>query len=190
MSTLGFALLATLARGPHSGYDLAQRLRHDVAPFWHAAHSHIYPELTRLLDQHLVSVEHVAQDDRPDKKLYALTPAGWAALRGWLAAPTPPRAVRDELVLKAYAAWAGDRAALVAQFREHERLHGERLAHYEAVAARMEQRDQDALADWRSPTFASYATLRRGISFEREYVAWCRWLADRVEHQPDDRDRV
>jgi DNA-binding PadR family transcriptional regulator len=186
MSTLAFALLATLARAPHSGYDLAQRLKHDVAPFWHAAHSHIYPELTRLLEQHLVSVEHVAQDDRPDKKRYAITPAGRAALRGWLAAPTRPRVLRDELVLKAYAAWMGDRAAVVAQFREHERLHRERLAHYEAVAARMEQQYQHALTNWRSPTFASYATLRRGISFEREYVAWCRWLADQVEGQPAD----
>jgi len=32
-----------------------------------------------------------------------------------------------------------------------------------------------------SPRFASYAALQRGISQERGYVDWCRWVAKRLE---------
>ena len=32
-----------------------------------------------------------------------------------------------------------------------------------------------------SPAFASYATLRRGIQYERGYVEWCAWMAETLE---------
>ena len=50
-STLGFALLGLLARGPLSGYDISAQLARGVGPFWHARHSQIYPELARLEEQ-------------------------------------------------------------------------------------------------------------------------------------------
>src|ERR671932_705397 len=82
-STLGFALLGLLARGPLSGYDIASQLKRRVGPFWHARHSQIYPELARLETAGLVSYVRVEQHERPDKKVYSLTPAGRLALQEW-----------------------------------------------------------------------------------------------------------
>lgn len=49
-STLGFALLSLLTRGPDTGYRLAQRIKAPIGHFWTATHSQIYPKLARLAD--------------------------------------------------------------------------------------------------------------------------------------------
>jgi Virulence activator alpha C-term len=37
------------------------------------------------------------------------------------------------------------------------------------------------VADRRTPEFATYATLRRGIGYENELAEWCAWLAADLE---------
>ena len=180
-SILGYALLGLLARESLSGYDLARRMRAPIGFFWHARHSQIYPELARLEAEGLVVHELVAQSDRPDKKVYRVTEAGRAALRAWLAEPVEVPSVRDELVLKAYSLWLSDPAAAVALFREHERRHTERLAEYEGFRGAFEREHPDELRRLDSPLFATYAVLLRGIGYEREYAAWCRWMAEQLE---------
>ncbi len=38
-----------------------------------------------------------------------------------------------------------------------------------------------------TPASTSYATLRRGIQYERGYAEWCRWLAETLE-SADEQD--
>lgn len=181
VATLGYALLGLLARESLSGYDLAQRMKAPVGFFWHARHSQIYPELARLEAAELVVHEVVEQRDRPDKKVYAITATGREALRRWVTAPTEMPSGRDELVLKAYSLWLADPAGAVELFREQERLHAEQLARYEGFRTQLEREYGPALGRLDSPSFATYATLRRGLGYEREYAAWCGWVADQLE---------
>jgi DNA-binding PadR family transcriptional regulator len=180
-STLGFALLGLLARGPLSGYDIASQLKRGVGPFWSARHSQIYPELARLEAEGLVSYVRVEQQDRPDKKVYSLAPAGRQALQAWLMSPFPGQPIRDELTLRAYAIWLADPPRAAAVFREQERLHRAQLTEYEAIRQTMEDTWAEQLTRPDTPEFASYATLRRGLGFERELAEWCGWLADTLE---------
>ena len=180
-SALGYALLGLLARSPLSGYDLAQQMKGTVAFFWQARHRQIYPELARLEQAGLVAHEVVPQRDRPDKKVYAPTPAGLEALRRWATAPAEPHAVRDELVLKAHSLWLADPAAGAALVREQERQHRAQLACYEDYRAEMEQHCGPALLRPDTPEWATYATLRRGLGYERELADWCAWVADQLE---------
>jgi PadR family transcriptional regulator AphA len=178
-STLGFALLGLLAREPLSGYDIAAHLQHGVGPFWQARHSQIYPELARLEADGLVEYEVVEQRDRPAKKVYSVTGAGIDALAAWVASPLPPEAIRDELTLRAHSVWLANPARAAALLRQQERQHREQLALYEAY-----QREAEAsphVADPRTAEFATYATLRRGIGYERELADWCGWLAAKLE---------
>ncbi len=181
MITLSYALLGLLAREPLAGYDLAQRLKERVGFFWHARHSQIYPELARLAEQGLVSHQRVEQENRPAKKLYTITTQGHAALRAWATQPPASAAGRDELVLKAYCLWVAAPSHIHALFREQERQHAAQLAHYEAIGAWMEREWGSVLQDLATPEFSSYAALQRGVGYEREYMAWCRWIAERVE---------
>jgi DNA-binding PadR family transcriptional regulator len=174
-------LLGLLAQRERSGYDLAQAMKRPVGYFWQAGHSQIYPTLARLQARGLVTHRVVEQRDRPDKKVYALTAAGRDALRAWVTAPLDVPPVRDELVLKAYSLWLADPRAALALFREHERLHAERLAEYQNIEARMRDSTGGVMPPADSPHFAAYATLQRGVGYEREYATWCRWVADQLE---------
>ena len=185
-TTLGYALLGLLAREPLSGYDLAQRLKGRVGFFWQARHSQIYPELARLETAGLVGHVVVEQQDRPDKKVYTITEAGRAALQSWVTSPVVGAPPRDELVLKAYSLWVADPAAAAALFREHERRHAERLADYERRLASLEERYGAELRQPGTPPFSTFIALQRGIGYEREYAAWCGWVARQLEEDRRD----
>lgn len=181
VSTLGYALLGLLARESLTGYELTARMRERIGFFWGARHSQVYPELAKLEQRGFVVHRLVEQEGRPDKKVYSVSEAGMAALREWAGAPAGERPTRDELTLKAYSLWAAEPERAAAMFREQERLHRERLAEYERIRGWMEGEWEEKLRDPATPEFASYATLRRGLGYEREYAEWCGWLADSVE---------
>lgn len=180
-TTLGYAILGLLAREPLSGYDLTSRMRAPVGFFWQARHSQVYPELARLEEGGLVTHRVVEQRDRPDKKVYSITDAGLDALKEWVTEPVAPRAVRDELVLKAYSMWLADSEKALALFREQERRHEDRLLEYEKTRAWIEKEWGKDITRTHSPLFASYAALQRGILYERGYVDWCRWVVEWLE---------
>jgi len=102
------------------------------------------------------------------------------ALKEWVVEPPGSRPVRDELTLKAYSVWLVDKERAERLFREEGLQHEERLAHYEELRAWMEEEHVAEVRDPDSPWFATYATLRRGIGYEREYAGWCRWMADSI----------
>lgn len=180
MTTLGFAVLGLLARESLSGYDVTQRMKGRVGFFWGAGHSQIYPELARLEEDGFVTHSVVEQKERPDKKVYEITEKGLGALKEWATEPPRQKPVKDELTLKAYSVWLADGEDAARLFREAGRGHEEKLAEYEGIRTWMEREWADGLDDPASPRFASYATLRRGILYERGNAEWCRWLAETV----------
>jgi DNA-binding PadR family transcriptional regulator len=188
MTTLGYAILGLLSREDLSGYDLTRRMAGRVGYFWSARHSQIYPELARLEDGGYVTHSVIEQRERPDKKVYEITAEGLAALKEWAIQPPEPRPTRDELTLKTYSVWLADKEKAILLFREEELRHEEQLAHYEKLRDWMEGEWRQDLMSTNSPEFASYATLRRGISYEREYAEWCRWMAESIEsRRPTER---
>lgn len=180
MTTLGYAVLGLLAREALSGYDVTQRMKGQVGFFWGAGHSQIYPELARLEGDGHVTHSVVEQKERPDKKVYEITASGLDALKEWAVRPPRPGPTKDELTLKAYSVWLADTGAATRLFREAGLEHEEQLARYEEILAWMERDWAEDLDDPASPRFASYATLRRGILYERGNAEWCRWLAASV----------
>jgi hypothetical protein len=107
-----------------------------------------------------------------------ITDDGIAALRVWVGTPAR-RGGRDELLLRVYASWVADRTVTLGFLREAESRHADQLAVYLARRKRAESwgaADAAGTAD-----FADYATLRRGIGFERGRLAWVRWLIRKLE---------
>lgn len=180
ISTLGYALLARLARRSSSGYELLQSLKRPIGFFWQASQSQIYPELKRLEILGLVSFEVVEQTNRPDKKIYSITREGREALSNWAVAPAEPEPSRNELLLKTYTLWLADPAKALKLFRAHEDLHRSQLAHYEHILASIEE-EHPAPIRMREPLFGDYATLQIGLRYERDYVEWCHWMIEQLE---------
>ena len=124
---LEHALLVALDEQPASGLDLARRFERSIGFFWHATHQQIYRVLARMEADGWVTRADVAQSGRPDKKVYAVTPAGADVLAGWLAEPTAMEPLRSELAVKMRGAAAGDRAAVLDVVRGNLADHQSRL---------------------------------------------------------------
>jgi DNA-binding PadR family transcriptional regulator len=96
-----YPFLALLARGPAHGYELKLALEERfgaVLPPLNAGQ--IYTTLGRLERDGLVSGNHVAQESRPNKRVYELTEAGRAALAEWVESPAPAARLKDEFFMK------------------------------------------------------------------------------------------
>ncbi len=130
---LDHALLVPLSEQAGSGYELTRRFDRSIGFFWGATHQQIYRVLRRVEDRGWVEATVVPQDGRPDKKDYRVSAAGARELARWIAAPTEPGRLRDELAVKIRAAAHGDADALRAEVAQHRDRHAERLAHYRAM---------------------------------------------------------
>lgn len=124
--------LGVLSRGEASGYEIKKAF--EEGPFSHfhqASFGSIYPALNALSAEGLVAGRAQAQDKRPDKKSYSITPKGRNALVSALMAPPAPDAMRsDFLFILSFAQYLP--AARVDQ------LIDKRIAWYREALARME----------------------------------------------------
>jgi len=95
-------LLAVLERRSMHGYELRRELIDELGDAWAVNYGQIYSTLERLVrDGLLVQSETLTSTDAPDRKLYTVTPAGRAELRGWFLSPVEGTEVgRDELFAK------------------------------------------------------------------------------------------
>lgn len=184
LSTLGYAILSLLARSPLSGYDIAREMKRPQSFFFGQAQiSQIYPELARLEGYELVTSAIVEQQGKPDKKVYTLSPAGLQELQRWVVSPTPLLEVRSEFLIKAHSLWLADAGEALPHFQEHKLYHQKHLTAYEADLVQMEERWGSALALLDTQEFGDYLTVKRGVSYEREYLAWLEWAIALLEER-------
>jgi hypothetical protein len=83
-----------------------------------------------------------------------------------------------------YSLWLAEPGEAIALFRDREQRHEEKLLEYENIRAWMEKEWGEDVRWADSPHFASYVALQCGIIYERGYVEWCRWVAERLAEGP------
>ena len=169
------AVLALLAKEPSHGYVLRARLREALGPVGDTMNDgQIYVTLARLEKAGLVTCERSpGLPDRPDRKVYALTPAGQQRVAGWLADVAWPSPAPTELHLKLVAAAAGlaDPLSIVgAQRREL-----------------LRQLSDTQLAVIAEPDRSPGALLLEGIALRLQ--ADLRWLEACEQHWTSRKDR-
>ena len=73
--------LGILSSGEASGYEIKKEIEDGLfSHFIEASYGSIYPALTQLAGEGLVTVRAEEQSGKPDKKVYAITPKGRDAL--------------------------------------------------------------------------------------------------------------
>ena len=107
------AVLTLLVDGPSYGYELKARFHETMGPTWGSLNiGHVYQVLDRLERDGLASATRMPQASRPDRVVYALTPAGRSELLRWLEEPSPAATgYRDDLFLTVMA---------ITSLRDHE----------------------------------------------------------------------
>ena len=137
--SLRFAILGLLARKPLTGYDLRKQFDSSVSFFWSAKHSQIYPELSALTREKLVTFQVVPQTAKPTKKVYTITPAGRTALEGWVAADLEPKALRDTLLMKVWTLGTVDPSLVLCSMQQFAAELETRRFHLETLEASLTQ---------------------------------------------------
>lgn len=90
--------LGMLTEGEASGYDLKKAFESSFGHCFAAGYGSIYPALASLADSGCVHCEEIAQDGKPDRKVYRITDKGWEMLLAELANPAPSHKVRSEFL--------------------------------------------------------------------------------------------
>ena len=91
--------LGILTRGDATGYEIKKLFEDDgYQHFVEASFGSIYPALNRLTEEGYVSVRSEAQEKRPDRKVYSITPAGRSAFLASLLKPLPEDRHRSPFV--------------------------------------------------------------------------------------------
>jgi DNA-binding PadR family transcriptional regulator len=167
--SLEHAILVSLAEKSASGYDLARRFDASIGNFWSASHQQIYKVLARMEADKLVAADLVAQDGRPDKKVYGITGEGRDELTRWLAQPSKPEALRSEFAVKLRALHLVDQDTFRAEVLGRRSAHAAKLGQYEASQTKFfpepDQIPTELVGAW--------LTLRGGMRVERNGIEWC-----------------
>lgn len=168
-----FAILGLLSFGESSGYDLAKFAEQSVGNFFSPAKSHIYAELRRLVQLGYADDRHVRQRQRPDKRIYQITPAGERALHQWLESPEiEPDFIKSPFTLKLFFGHLTSRETLaerIKQFREDCKA---RLDGYREIERQIAGDDE---------LLFPYLTLKSGLAHARASIRWADDVLDLLE---------
>jgi PadR family transcriptional regulator AphA len=91
--------LGALALGDASGYEIKKLFEEGVfSHFSEASFGSIYPALTKLTDDGLLTCQAHSQEGRPDKKVYSLTELGRKTFQEALFQPIQPDKYRSDFL--------------------------------------------------------------------------------------------
>lgn len=91
--------LGILALGDATGYEIKKMVAEGSFSFFsEASYGSIYPALTKLTDEGLITCRQETQSNRPDKKVYSLTDDGRRTLEDALARDPKPDKNRSEFL--------------------------------------------------------------------------------------------
>lgn len=164
--SLEYAILVSLRERAGSGYELARRFDKSIGYFWAASHQQIYRSLKRMVELGWVDCDEVAQQKRPNKKVYRVSEPGAQELARWI---SEPAATRNDLTVKLRGASFGDAAQVRDEFARQRDLHVQRLSLYREI----ERRDFPDGAQQKGQALHQHLVLRGGIRTEQALLEWC-----------------
>ncbi len=167
--SLSHAILASLCDSSSSGYDLAKRFDGSVGFFWKATHQQIYRELRKLEELDWIEAKEIAQEGRPDKKVFSITNLGKQSLQEWIVQPTGMSALKEEILVKLFAGYLVPKETMIQVLQNQRQQHSERLVTYQDIEAKYFQ----DVSNCPVPEKYQYLTLLRGLKYEENWIAWC-----------------
>ena len=99
---LKHGILGLINYSDKTGYEIMTVFKHSLNHFWTAQTSQIYRELQTMEKAGWITQTHVAQNGKPDKKVFSITEAGRTELLRWLREDSLPQGDRSPLLLKTF----------------------------------------------------------------------------------------
>lgn len=172
LPTTSYVILGLLTFREMSGYDLKQLADKGIRHFyWSPAKSQIYAELRRLEDHNYVTMREVPQTQRPDKRLYKITPEGMEAMQKWLAYTVlEPDSFKSSLLLKLFLGNLVSLETLSVLIAERQKQISRDLRACQSKANELQEKMQGAAAD--DDLFYPLLTLERSIAVYQAELTW------------------
>ncbi|MBX4263118.1 PadR family transcriptional regulator [Clostridium estertheticum] len=168
MRTLKYAILGLINRKPITGYDIGKEFNFQLAEFWSAKLSQIYPELKKLVDENLIVYDIEISGDVLEKKIYDITEKGKNEFLKWLKKDVPMEQTPKNIFrLRMYFSSNLDVNTRI-DLLEHQLLkHNERLTFLH------EQKEPyDSVPPLNSDVFGDYLVLDGAIIREESTIKW------------------
>ncbi len=163
-----YVILGMLSIAPKgSGYDLHKAIEENFGSFWGESYGQIYPTLRRLAAEGLIKACTPASALKKRRQEYALTEAGRASLREWLAQPFQNDPPRNEFLLKLFFGREAAPGVAIAHVRELNERNRRMLATLEGIEkmAREFQSNNPNKPYW-------MLTLELGLALTRAALDW------------------
>ena len=183
--SLKHALLGFLDYTPMTGYELKQCFDQSIRHFWNANLSQIYPALSRMAEEGLLTVEVEYQEDRPNRKVYTITDAGCEELQRWLQEPIDLPPMRVAFLIQVFFGRRFEKEGILVQLRHQLALHQERLAAYQGPVREVIRQNVETTGLEREGFFWGL-TLEAGIKSEEGWIEWCQKTIEKIEAMDDD----
>jgi len=168
MRTLKYAILGLLNRHPMTGYEIAKEFNYELAEFWYANHSQIYPELKKLNNEGLVNFDIEISGDILESKRYTLTEEGRIELINWLHKDKKiERTPKDIFRLRMYFSNNMDLQTRIKLLENQKTQHLKRL---NGLKKTFEQYPETPPHD--SDRFGDFIVLRGAIMRQENVIAW------------------
>jgi DNA-binding PadR family transcriptional regulator len=169
LTPTSYLVLGLLAReGPSTPYDLEQHVRATLGNFWSFPHTLLYSEPPRLAALGLVS--EVRETDGRRRRVFAITPAGEAALGAWLDRPSGAfTELRDLGLLQLFFADLASGEARLRLAEQQLAIHRAKLSAYQEDA-RLERGSGEARRGQRTVEHWRGETLPMGVLYESAAV--------------------
>jgi PadR family transcriptional regulator AphA len=171
-------ILTVLARGEMTGYEITKDFEAVYVHFWRASHQQVYRELARLNKDSRVTVKVVAQEGKPDKKVYAITKRGLEELKRWIVAPTEPPRPQYDLLVKLLGCHVVERRAF---HRELERIRARAQEWVNELRAMRRECLRSRAEGWSEHDEILYLTLRRGLLLGQAQLRWLGEVSEFIE---------
>ena len=163
-----------------SGYDIMKIFDLSMAHYWHAHPTQIYPTLDRMEEFGLIKRRNVVQRNRPNKRLYTITPSGERLLIEWLESPFEGINLKHPPLLRCRFLGHLGADGAIAVLKEERRSWAIHLKRYREI-------EKNYFADGKGyrdvNAMFSMFTLRRGIDWMEENIRWCDWAIGEIEKQ-------
>jgi len=163
-----YVILGLLSIQPNlSGYELHKTIEENFGSFWGESYGQIYPTLKRLAAQGMIEPSKSESAPKKRRQTYALTAAGRACLREWLALPFQNDPPRNEFLLKLFFGGEAAPGVAISHVRELQERNRRMLATLEGIEneARGIQSQNPNKPYW-------MLTLGLGLALTRAALAW------------------
>lgn len=163
-----YALLGALTIHPMSGYEIKKMLAESTNYFWSESNGQIYPTLTKLAKNKLVTIEKQMVGAKI-KKVYTITKNGQEKLREWLMQDFEYYPPRDELLLKIFYGENVSASISIQHIQKHLQKCQDLLKTYKKI-------ENELLPPIKQGKIPVYflVTVKAGIGSAKAEIAWCK----------------